>query len=147
MAQTSIAQWRGRTLALVAVVCCSGCRTCHFATIPPYDMTVTRMGGAGVRIQDFVAREGHMPKSLSELPVEPNRDCATTDGWGRPLAWSHDPTVGKFTISSLGRDGKRGGTGDDADICLTFNVIRDYHSSPPSPYSPPVRLGAPRGQP
>jgi len=76
-----------------------------------------------------------MPKSLSELPVDPNpnKDSATTDEWGRPLGFSYDLPSGEFTLSSLGRDGVKGGTGDDADIHMTFASKPDYRSSPESP--------------
>jgi len=101
----------------------------------PRDMTITRMTVTALRIQGFVARHGRMPSSLSELPAEPNKDCETTDGWGRPLRWSYDAANAKFTIWSLGRDGKEGGTGDDEDIYLTNDIKPDFRSSPPAPRS------------
>jgi hypothetical protein len=102
--------------------------------IPPYDLTVTRIDGTGVRIEKFVALNGRMPRTLSELPSEPNRDCETTDAWGRPLCWSYDAPAAKFTVWSLGRDGKSGGTGVDEDIYITFDVRPDGRSSPPQPH-------------
>ena len=43
-------------------------------------MTITRMCVTGGRIQNYVAQQGELPKSLSEMPVIANRDCKTTDG-------------------------------------------------------------------
>jgi hypothetical protein len=109
----------------------------HILTIPPRQLTVTRMTVLGVRIQSFVARHARMPKSLSELPEEPGKDCEVVDAWGRPFRWSYDEASRKFTIWSLGRDGKSGGTGDDADIFLSDHIIPDYGASPPSPTTSP----------
>ncbi len=38
------------------------------------------------------------------------------DPWGRPYVYRYPGQHGKFDILSLGRDGKPGGTGEDADI-------------------------------
>jgi hypothetical protein len=41
------------------------------------------------------------------------------DGWGRELNWDSDGTsIAK--VWSLGRDGKPGGTGEDADMEVVF---------------------------
>jgi general secretion pathway protein G len=38
------------------------------------------------------------------------------DPWGRPYVYRAASTSGDFEVISLGRDGKTGGTGEDADI-------------------------------
>jgi general secretion pathway protein G len=38
------------------------------------------------------------------------------DPWGRPYMYRAAGTGGDFEVISLGRDGKTGGTGEDADI-------------------------------
>lgn len=38
------------------------------------------------------------------------------DPWGRPYLYQSPGQHGDFDISSLGRDGREGGTGEDADI-------------------------------
>jgi hypothetical protein len=38
---------------------------------------------------------------------------------GRELLWESDG-ISRVTVRSLGRDGKPGGTGDDADLEVTF---------------------------
>ena len=57
---------------------------------------------------------GNHPPDLSVLPML-NGDNETSDAWGRPLKYSVDDQ-GIITLKSLGRDGKRGGEGEDADI-------------------------------
>ena len=44
---------------------------------------------------------------LAEVPRDP---------WDRPYAYRRSPSGGAFELSSLGRDGKPGGEGTDADI-------------------------------
>ena len=44
---------------------------------------------------------------LAEVPRDP---------WDRPYLYRRSPTGGSFELSSLGRDGKPGGEGVDADI-------------------------------
>jgi len=39
-----------------------------------------------------------------------------TDPWGRPYVYRTPGQKGEFDLFSYGRDGKPGGTGDDADI-------------------------------
>jgi general secretion pathway protein G len=38
------------------------------------------------------------------------------DPWGRPYIYKAPGTKGDFDVVSLGRDGRPGGTGEDADI-------------------------------
>ncbi len=52
-------------------------------------------------------RQGHYPEDLQSA------DLATRDGWRHPMLYSLP--VGEPLIESLGRDGKRGGLGRDAD--------------------------------
>jgi general secretion pathway protein G len=39
-----------------------------------------------------------------------------SDPWGRPYVYRIPGAKGEFEVVSYGRDGKPGGTGDDADI-------------------------------
>ena len=39
-----------------------------------------------------------------------------TDPWGRPYVYRAGRVAGEFEVVSLGRDGKTGGDGEDADI-------------------------------
>ena len=45
-----------------------------------------------------------------------NRADGIVDPWGRPYVYKVPGAHGKVDISSLGADGKEGGTGDDADL-------------------------------
>lgn len=45
-----------------------------------------------------------------------NKADGIIDPWGRPYLYKQPGTHGKFDISSLGADGKEGGTGEDADL-------------------------------
>jgi general secretion pathway protein G len=45
-----------------------------------------------------------------------NRADGIVDPWGHPYLYKQPGTHGKFDISSLGADGKEGGTAEDADI-------------------------------
>jgi general secretion pathway protein G len=40
------------------------------------------------------------------------------DPWGKPFIYTSPGTAGAFDISSLGRDGKSGGEGEDADVVV-----------------------------
>lgn len=45
-----------------------------------------------------------------------NRADGIVDPWGRPYLYKLPGAHGKFDVSSLGADGKEGGTGEDADV-------------------------------
>jgi len=44
------------------------------------------------------------------------KKAVPADPWGRPYAYRTPGQKGEFEVLSYGRDGKPGGTGDDADI-------------------------------
>ena len=91
------------------------------ATIPPRDLTVTRLGVTRSRIRAYWQAHGRLPPSLSDLPPTPGRDNATVAGWGRRILYrvTGDSIV---TLSSLGADGAVGGTGQDEDISVHFDA-------------------------
>jgi general secretion pathway protein G len=45
-----------------------------------------------------------------------NRADGIIDPWGRPYLYKQPGVHGKFDISSLGADGKEGGSGEDTDL-------------------------------
>lgn len=72
---------------------------------------------------------GHFPTSQQGLDAlmtrpanEPKWDgpylskAVPPDPWGRPYIYRFPGEHGDFDLSSLGKDGRPGGTGDDADI-------------------------------
>ena len=66
-------------------------------------------------LTQYAREHGEYPETLSELdlPSEHLSD-ATRDPWGNPLEYSK--TDNGFRLASLGRDGKPGGQGLDADV-------------------------------
>lgn len=90
-------------------------------TIPPYDLTVTRIGIIEIRIKAYWKIHAQLPSYLSDLPILEGRDNAITDGWGKSINYK---ITGRSTVvlSSLGADGTSGGTGANQDIIVTFDA-------------------------
>ncbi len=92
-------------------------------TITPVDSTVTAIGESFARVQIYARRNGAVPPSLNVLPKRRGYANQITDGWHRPLLY-HVAPDGVITITSFGRDGKPGGTGEDADISESYRSKR-----------------------
>jgi len=90
-----------------------------FIGIPPRVLTATRMWVVKRRILQYAHSHNQLPRSLSELPIMQGYDNDVEDEWGRMITYEVSPS-GLVTLTSLGRDGKRGGTGKDADMVATF---------------------------
>lgn len=90
--------------------------------ISPRAMTLTAMTETSVRIGLYYQRNKRLPLNLSVLPVRNGYMNRTADGWKRELIYTIDAGDG-FSLGSLGRDGKNGGTGDNADICQQYRLI------------------------
>ena len=88
--------------------------------IPPRTLTTTLMNDLERRIREYAEVHDMPPESLSALPHEEGRLNRFTDGWGRPVQYAVDNE--NITLLSLGEDGQRGGSGDAADIRITFEV-------------------------
>jgi hypothetical protein len=100
------------------------CARWLIGTIPPRDLTVTRIGVTEVRIRSYWKAHGQLPASLSDLPILEGRDNSTIDGWGRPIKYDVAGTA-IVTLSSLGADGTAGGSGLDEDIIVSFDASQD----------------------
>ncbi|NOZ72788.1 MAG: hypothetical protein GXP38_12905 [Chloroflexi bacterium] len=89
--------------------------------IPPKAITRTRISITKQRVCGYFAVRHRLPAKLSDLqPLKKNRDGSFMDGWGRPIQYTvKDMAV---ILLSLGKDGQLGGTGEDADIQVTFAV-------------------------
>jgi Type II secretion system (T2SS), protein G len=87
--------------------------------IPAQNLTQTRLVVTFGRIQTFWNQHGKVPRHATELADEKDRDCSTMDGWGREFIWVSDGKT-RVKVLSLGRDGKLGGTGEDADLEVEF---------------------------
>lgn len=82
-----------------------------------------RIGVTQVRLRAHWQAHGRLPAALSELPATAGRDNATTDGWGRGLLYTV-AGASAVTLSSLGADGKPGGSDVDEDIVVRFDASR-----------------------
>ncbi len=87
--------------------------------IPPRSLTATRMWVVKRRILRYAHSHNQLPRSLSDLPIMQGFVNDIRDEWGRVIAYAVSPS-GLVTLTSLGRDGKSGGTGKDADMVATF---------------------------
>ena len=68
-------------------------------------------------LQQYHLERGEFPESLAAAaPVAVGEEYPADDAWGTPLQYRR--TADGFELSSLGRDGKAGGAGLDADIFL-----------------------------
>jgi hypothetical protein len=97
-----------------------GCK--HFGivnVIPPVDMTQSAITETFVRIDIYARQTKKIPPSLDVLPKREGYANSITDGWNRPLLYRINED-GVITLTSLGKDGKVGGTGDDADISKSY---------------------------
>ena len=91
--------------------------------MPASAITPTAMGEMSVRIGLFFERNKHLPPDLNVLPKREGYWNRTTDRWNRPLRYAID-AADAFTLSSLGKDDKPGGTGDNADEIEKYRVVR-----------------------
>ena len=98
-------------------------------TVPSTAMTRTTLSVTEYRIREYVTDYERLPGHLSDLPpLEGSRDSRLTDAWDRPIRYTRDGST--VTLLSLGKDGRPGGSGADADVQLTFRV--DLGASQPA---------------
>jgi hypothetical protein len=93
-------------------------------TIPPRDLTVTRICITEIRIRSYWKANGQLPASLSDLTFLKGRDNSVIDGWGRPIKYDVTGTT-TVTLSSLGANGAAGGTGLNKDIIVAFDANKN----------------------
>ncbi len=104
------------SIAAIAILDCIGNR------VPPQALTHARMHGMKRRILHFAVARGELPKTVAELPRFKGFDNSVVDAWGWPIRMSIEGD--KVTLSSYGRDGIQGGSGEDADMVAVF-LARD----------------------
>jgi len=90
-----------------------------FIGVPPRAVTDTNMWILKRRILQFAHSHGELPHSLKDLPEMQGYYNDTRDGWGRDISFEVS-TSGVVTLRSLGRDGVIGGSGEDADMIVSF---------------------------
>jgi hypothetical protein len=87
--------------------------------LPPGALTATRIVVTRRRMLQYAQSHNQLPHLLSELPILPGYDNDVIDEWGGVIAYEVSPS-GLVTLTSLGRDGKIGGSGRDQDMATTF---------------------------
>jgi hypothetical protein len=97
-----------------------------FMKISPRELTATRMWVIKRRILQYAHSYNQMPYSLSDLLTIEGYDNSIEDGWGRVITSKVSP-LGTVTLISLGRDGKVGGSGNNADLVAIF-TYRDANN-------------------
>src|SRR5258708_31312415 len=85
-------------------------------------LTKSAMVETWVRMGMFVDHNKELPASLTLLPRREGYANRVVDAWKRPLIYIVN-SQDRFTLTSLGRDGGVGGTGDDPDIIQQYRVI------------------------
>lgn len=78
-------------------------------------------------VEKFYYEYNRFPSALNELVERPAdveeanwnpmlKAKDMVDPWGRPFMYTYPGQHDKFDLSSLGADGREGGTGEDADV-------------------------------
>jgi hypothetical protein len=89
--------------------------------IPRKNQTTSAMTETMVRMRIYLQHSQTLPDSLDVLPVRKGYLNCTTDGWGRPLIYVTEDKG--FTLTSLGKDGVPGGSGEDADVVRKYSLV------------------------
>jgi hypothetical protein len=92
---------------------------CCYETISPEDLTATSAIVVRNAINTFIADNGRAPSNMLEIARYRPVNTVWNDGWGRPLLY-HVNASGVASLTSLGKDGRPGGLGQDADLVWTF---------------------------
>lgn len=98
--------------------------------LPTRSQTESAIHATKDRIHMYWKEHRRLPSATSELPSRPNKSKGsnrTTDGWGREIVWSQ-PDERTIRLSSLGKDGKPGGTGEDEDWQVDVVVDEENES-------------------
>ncbi|MBE0536670.1 MAG: type II secretion system protein GspG [Phycisphaerae bacterium] len=70
------------------------------------------------RINEYTSQTGSLPASLSDIPQKAGYSYDLKDGWGRTINYEIDAN-GRITLSSYGKDGRKGGVQEDADEVIS----------------------------
>lgn len=90
-------------------------------TIPPKNLTQTRLAITRNRLERYWNEHGAVPTLASQLPQIANRDCSMVDGWGNPFSWESNGRD-EVRVLSRGKDRWPGGSGDNADLEMIFQA-------------------------
>lgn len=92
--------------------------------------TVVELKNIAIASQLYFQEYGRWPTSFGDFTNNPQKiifmefeEPLVLDGWKRPILYRpYDTNLGYGSVISLGKDGKPGGTGSDADLEIQFNV-------------------------
>ena len=117
---------------------------CFVGVAPKSAVTKGGMFSLADRIGHVIRRDGKMPDDLSAMPTNPGHQADDlVDAWDRPIR-VRQLADGTVELLSLGRDGKPGGTGEEADIRGVFDPAKtDVDSWLVWPSQPPAMTTKP----
>ena len=87
----------------------------YMERIPPVSQTYGAIHMCKRRIQLYAMEHNALPSSLSEIEEINGYDNSIKDAWGHPIIYNVDKD-GLVTLTSLGRDNKPSGIGDNRDM-------------------------------
>ncbi|TWT77451.1 Bacterial type II secretion system protein G [Posidoniimonas polymericola] len=104
----------------VALACgCSVILPYVTTTIPPTEATRGEMHNICHALDAYYAKHSSLPEALSTLPPVENRIFRIEDSWDRPFEYKVE--AGNYAqITSLGKDGLPGGSGEDSDLVVRY---------------------------
>ncbi|HKU39977.1 MAG TPA: type II secretion system protein GspG [Polyangiales bacterium] len=104
------------TPPLIALACIAVGVVAMLRLAPPGHRTKMDLERLHFEAEAYRRKQGHCAPTLLELVREPElRNLTSRDEWGRVFAYECR-SDGTLRIESLGADGKRGGSGADADL-------------------------------
>ncbi len=117
---TAIGIWKRHWICLVGVLVMV--LNIPGIQVPPRGLTDARMWVIKRRILQYAHAHNALPASIKDLPIFSGYDNEIADAWGREIRYEIHSD--KVALTSFGRDGTPGGTGDDADMIGIF-VTKD----------------------
>jgi len=106
-------------LTLAPIVMAGACSS--VPVISPIESTQSAIVETTVRTHTYMLAHRTYPTDLKSLPLREGFANQITDGWGRDLIYSVDDQ-GVISLTSLGRDGRTGGSNEDADITRRYRT-------------------------
>jgi hypothetical protein len=85
------------------------------------DSTIIRLS---FRIHNYLKLHGKLPENLHVLPLDRGYTNSIKDGWGREIGYDITKN-NEVVLTSLGKDGKAGGTGENMDIVVQYDPNKD----------------------
>src|SRR5438067_926238 len=107
-------------LALVSAFVSGACSS-MVHVISPEESTNSAIVETHVRIHIYMLAHREIPSDLPSLPKRDGYANQITDGWGRMLIYLVSDK-GVISLTSLGRDGKAGGAGLNADVTKRYRT-------------------------